>query len=113
MTRLALLFTALAIGVWAQQVDQGPKDIVISVGAPTVGGPMTVSVFGDMFSGAITGAPYSADGVREITQVQPDGNRMVTKFTTRIYRDNDGRERKEEIAGGRTTSITISDPVLR
>ncbi len=108
MTRLVLAFAASAIGLWAQQ----PKDIVISVGTPTVGGPLTVSVFGDAFSSAITGAPYSGEGITETTQVQPDGTRTVTKSTTKIYRDNDGRERKEQIAG-RGATITISDPVLR
>jgi hypothetical protein len=112
MKSLVLVFMAAA-GLWAQQVTQSPTDIVISVGAPTVGGPMTVSLLGDMFSAAVTGAPYSADGVTETTQFQPDGNRTVTKSTTRIYRDIEGRERKEAIAGGRATSITISDPVLR
>jgi hypothetical protein len=107
MTRLLLVFAASA-GLWAQQ----PKDIVISVGTPTVGGPMTVSVFGDVF-GAITGAPHSGDGITETSHVQPDGTRTVTKSTTKIYRDNDGRERREQIASGGATTITISDPVLR
>ena len=113
MKRLVLALIAAA-GLWAQQVDQGPNNIVISVGTPTVGGPMTVSVFGDIFSAAITGRPYSADGLTETTQFQADGSRTVTKATTtKIYRDNDGRERTEKIENGHATSITISDPVLR
>ncbi len=111
MKRLVLVLAASA-GLWAQQPAQQPKDIVISVGTPTVGGPMTVSVFGDVFSSAITGAPYSGEGITETTQVQ-DGNRTVTKSTTKIYRDNDGRERREQIAARGATSIKISDPVLR
>ena len=113
MKSLVLVFAALAIGLWAQQPAQPPKDIVISVGTPTVGGPTTVSVFGDVFSGAITGAPYSGDGITETAQAQPDGTRTVTKSTTKIYRDNDGRERREQIVGRGATSITISDPILR
>src|SRR5579872_2090980 len=112
MKSLVLVFIATA-GLWAQQVTQSPTDIVISVGAPAVGGPMTVSVFGDMFSAAVTGRPYSADGLTETTQIQPDGTRKVTKSMTRIYRDNDGRERTEQIENGHATSITISDPILR
>lgn len=109
MARLALAFAASAIGLLAQQ----PKDIVISVGTPTVGGPVMVSLFGDAFNGAITGAPYSGEGITETTGVQPDGTRTVTKSTEKIYRDNEGRQRREQIASRGAATITISDPVLR
>jgi hypothetical protein len=58
------------------------------------------------------GAPYSGEAVTEITQVLADGNRISRKSTTRIYRDADGRTRRENIsANGDVTSINISDPV--
>jgi hypothetical protein len=80
------------------------------MGTPTVGGPTMVSVLGgDMFSAAVKGAPYSAEGITETTQVLPDGNRTVNRSTTKIYRDSAGRERREQ---GPAT-ITISDPVVR
>jgi hypothetical protein len=68
-----------------------------------------VSVFGgNMFSAAVKGAPYSADGITETNRVLPDGKRTVNKSTTRIYRDSAGRERREQ-----GPAITISDPVAR
>jgi hypothetical protein len=58
------------------------------------------------------GAPYSAEAVTESLQVLGDGNRIVRKTTTRIYRDSEGRTRREQLSGaGQPQSISISDPV--
>ena len=43
------------------------------------------------------GAPYSAEAVIESTQTLPDGNRINRKVTTRVYRDGDGRTRRDQI----------------
>jgi len=68
---------------------------------------------------AVTNAPYSADAVTETTQVLGDGNRIVRRTTQKLYRDSDGRERREEsvLAVGALAQadaprvITISDPI--
>jgi hypothetical protein len=58
------------------------------------------------------GAPYSGEAVSETVQVLADGNRISRKSVTRIYRDSEGRTRREQVdASGEVTSITISDPV--
>ena len=68
----------------------------------------------------IKGAPYSADAVTETTQVLSDGNRIVNRSTATLYRDSEGRTRREQTLksiGGVTSgalplqTITISDPV--
>jgi hypothetical protein len=76
----------------------------------------------------VKGAPYSADSVNETVQTLGDGNRIIRKETARIYRDSEGRTRREmkvpgiaRVVGsgsGRTDyattgreTITISDPV--
>jgi hypothetical protein len=58
-------------------------------------------------------APYSGDATTESVQVLADGNRIVTKNTTRIYRDSEGRVRREQLnaAGTEVVSINITDPV--
>jgi hypothetical protein len=58
-------------------------------------------------------APYSAEAVTESVQSLADGNRIVTRNTTRIFRDSDGRVRREQLnaAGTEVVSINISDPV--
>jgi TonB family protein len=68
----------------------------------------------------VKGAPYSAQAVTESTQVLLDGNRIVNKSVAMIYRDNEGRTRREQTIkaigglarGGETSqAIFISDPV--
>lgn len=59
----------------------------------------------------VTGAPYTAEAVTEFLQVLADGNRIVRRTVTRVYRDSAGRTRRETVeADGRVTSIVISDP---
>jgi len=73
------------------------------------------------FDGKLTkGAPYSAQSVTETTQTLGDGNRIVNKFTSAIYRDSEGRTRREQTlkafgpfanAAEPLQTIFISDPV--
>lgn len=65
----------------------------------------------------VTGQPYSAEEVTESVQTLADGNRIVNSTTTRVYRDTQGRVRRE-VTPATTgenaqapTFITISDPV--
>ena len=58
------------------------------------------------------GAPYAADSVTESVQVLSDGNRIARKTTTKIYRDSEGRTRREQLSPtGDVQSVSISDPV--
>jgi hypothetical protein len=60
----------------------------------------------------ITNAPYSAEAVTESTQVLADGNRINRKSVTRVYRDGEGRTRREELnESGTVVSVSIVDPV--
>jgi TonB family protein len=70
----------------------------------------------------VKGAPYSAEAVTESTQTLADGNRIVNKSTTRLYRDSEGRTRREQTlrsigpfayAGEPPQTIFISDPVAQ
>jgi hypothetical protein len=59
----------------------------------------------------VIGAPYSAETVSESVQVLTDGNRIVRRSVSRVYRDGKGRSRREEVgADGQVSSIAISDP---
>src|SRR5258708_19798852 len=44
----------------------------------------------------VKGAPYSAQAVTETTQTLADGNRIVQKNTATLYRDSEGRERRDQ-----------------
>jgi hypothetical protein len=68
----------------------------------------------------VKGAPYSGEAVTESVQVLGDGNRIVNKFTSTIYRDSEGRTRREQTLKGLGVlgtgneplqTIFISDPV--
>jgi hypothetical protein len=61
-----------------------------------------------------TGQPYSAEATTEFVNVLGDGNRIARKSTTRIFRDGEGRTRREELGTGDTAeSISIHDPVAK
>jgi hypothetical protein len=72
------------------------------------------------FEKAIKGAPYSAETVVESSQTLADGNRITRKTTGAVYRDGEGRTRREEEAmvstatprvSSRGQSVSIVDPV--
>ncbi len=86
---------------------------VISLSAQDTGVRQIQVISKQMISGKpVKGAPYSAQAVNETVQVLADGNRIAQTNTSAIYRDSQGRERREESgADGAVRSITISDPV--
>jgi hypothetical protein len=59
----------------------------------------------------VKGAPFSADIVTESIQTLADGNRIVQRSNTRMYRDSEGRVRREEEHGSDSPNISITDPV--
>jgi hypothetical protein len=61
-------------------------------------------------TGAVTGKPYIADEKTEVTRNQSDGSPAATVTTARVYRDSQGRTRREVTSAAGTT-VTISDPV--
>jgi hypothetical protein len=86
-------------------------------------GPMTMDFIGaEMSFGdkTVKGAPYAADAVTETTQTLTDGNRITRKTTASMYRDSQGRTRREEslaaigpwaAAGVPPKHVFINDPV--
>lgn len=68
----------------------------------------------------VKGAPYSAEAITESTQTLSDGNRIVHKSNSSVYRDSEGRTRREQTlrsigpfanGDGPSQTIHISDPV--
>ena len=64
-------------------------------------------------------APYSAEATNEIIQTLADGNRIVRKSSSAVYRDGAGRTRREQslaavgpvAASARMQPVVINDPV--
>src|SRR5215475_5620375 len=88
---------------------QLPGDNVVFIG----------SEMGFSFDGKVVkGAPYSGQAVTEITQTLGDGNRIVNRNTASVYRDKEGRTRREQtiaaigpLSGQMPQTIFINDPV--
>ena len=68
----------------------------------------------------VKGAPYSAQAVTEMTQVLSDGNRIINKSVAQVFRDSEGRTRREQTikaigamarGGASQQAIFINDPV--
>jgi hypothetical protein len=59
----------------------------------------------------LKGAPYSAEVVNDHIQILSDGNRIVQHSTSRVFRDSEGRVRREEDRAGGNPSVSIVDPV--
>ena len=94
---------------------QGPGQI------ETMGGNTFTFVTSEMsFDRLVKGAPYSAQALTETTQVLSDGNRIVNSNSASVYRDGEGRTRREQTLkaignfsplDAPFTSIAINDPV--
>jgi hypothetical protein len=105
-TRWMWLFGAAALAVSAQDVPPPP-------GPPAEGamvfrtGGMRGEGAGQVFISArmagspklVKGAPYSAQTVTEHTQTLADGNTIDRKETGAVYRDSEGRTRREQTLG--------------
>jgi len=59
----------------------------------------------------VKNAPYSAEAITETTQRLADGNRISQKSTATMYRDSEGRTRREETLGAIGPWASNSEPV--
>ena len=68
----------------------------------------------------VKNAPYSAEGVTDNTRSLADGTKVSQQSKSKVYRDNEGRTRREQTlaaigdwsaAGAPPTTVTISNPV--
>ncbi len=121
------LFSSLllinAVSIFAQKKQPAPERQVIIEQQRVIQGPETqgtemppgdnfVFVASEMnFDGRLVkGAPYSAQAVTETTQTLGDGNRIVNKSTASIYRDSEGRTRREQTLGALGPFATAGEP---
>jgi hypothetical protein len=63
---------------------------------------------GSVMGQTVKGAPYSADEVTQSTQMLADGTRIHHENKVAVYRDGEGRVRRES-----PDQVTIIDPVAR
>jgi len=120
-----VLTAALLLGVgglYAQEPPPGPPPEREAVGPGGPVGPrMELLGFGEMHPGkVVTGAPYSAVAVTESKQTLADGNVIDRRVQSNVFRDSQGRTRREATfagfgplaaSGQPRTAIMIHDPV--
>ncbi len=109
-----------ALSLNAQEAAPPPLPDAMIPGGP-VGPRMEILGFGEMHPGkVVTGAPYSAVAVTETKQTLADGNVIDRKIQSNVYRDSQGRTRRETTftgvgplaASGQPRSmVSIHDPV--
>jgi hypothetical protein len=101
------------------------EEFFIAQGPPAQGdirGDSVIFVATEMsFAGRLVkGAPYSAQAVTESVQMLTDGNRIVRKNTAQVYRDTEGRTRRDQTlgyigpyatSGDVPQTVFINDPV--
>ena len=88
-----------------------PPPDVMPAGRPG-GGDTFVFISSEMsFDGRVVkGAPYSAEAITETTQMLSDGNRIVRKTTATVYRDSEGRTRRDQTLGAIGPFSVANDP---
>jgi hypothetical protein len=131
---VALAVVGSAVGASAQeQRRHAPPDtdvVVMTPGQADVQETRRVETNGNTFvfvgsemsfdGKVVKGAPYSAQAVTESVQTLADGNRIVRKTTAQVYRDSEGRTRRDQTlgiigpyaaAGDPPQTYFINDPV--
>jgi hypothetical protein len=108
---ILVLSGVLALSAGVAQAQQAPPppppDAMMHGGpggewmAPPMGERIELLGFEGMHGGkVVTGAPFSAVGVSETTQTLADGNHITRKTQTNLFRDSQGRFRKEITLSG-------------
>ena len=109
-----IMFTALAGG--EMPLQEGG----VVMGAPGEYSFTFVSSEMAFDSRVVKGAPFTAEAVTESVQLLGDGNRITRKTSARLFRDSEGRTRREQALNGigswTTTdeaaqTVFINDPV--
>ena len=102
---VATVLSLATIAVAQQPVQEGALVIRERVFQGPEGAPPpdrnVVFVASESFTGKVVkGAPYSGESVTETIQTLSDGNRIVNRFTSTVYRDGEGRTRREQSLKG-------------
>ncbi len=104
---------------------EGPQGMGIRTPAPPgmpMGDDTVVFLSSEMsFDGKVVkGAPYSAEAITESTRTLGDGNKIKHKNTASVYRDSEGRTRRDQelgavgpwaMPGDPQQTVFINDPV--
>lgn len=88
-----LMFVTMGVLVQAQTPEPAPVQPLAPVAMPKI-----VAEFSAL-RGGVKNAPFSAEAISESVQVLADGNRIVRSSTSKLYRNSEGRFRREGTGG--------------
>ena len=103
MNRLVYIAAAGALLVFGAAAQDAEKAAKMKT---ELDGVMQMKMVGAVRGMTVKGAPYSGEEVNETSQVLADGTRIHRENRTTVYRDSEGRTRRET-----PDNITITDPV--
>jgi len=95
---LAATLPLLAAGAAAQEKPDQQKVAAMKAQMDMdemLRGAKVIGIEGGIMGPAVKGAPYSADEIHETTQVLADGTRIHNETKSTVYRDGQGRLRRE------------------
>jgi hypothetical protein len=117
---LGLLGTTFGVSAQDSKERKAAIEVLVSQNGPgampppgeEMGGDNFIFVATEMSFGGkvVKGAPYSAQSVTESMQALADGNRIVHKNTAQIYRDSEGRTRRDQTLGSIGPYAAAGDP---
>jgi hypothetical protein len=108
MKPFAILFSVVFAGVTLGAQEQ---ERYFEAFVPGALGQIEEFMRTPLIASTVKGAPYSAEAVNEGTQTLADGNRISRRTSGRVYRDGQGRIRREEDRADGSQSVSIIDPV--
>jgi len=106
LVHLAAAGSMLAAGAMAQDLTAQAAADSAKLKAKIEAETVQFRTVGAVRGNTVKGAPYSAEEVNESNQVLADGTRIHRENRTQVYRDSEGRTRRET-----PDNITITDPV--
>ncbi len=121
LSLIVLASVMSVVGQEKQATFEREAGVVMTMQGPEGAGNTFTFVNSEFsFDRLVKGAPYSAQAVTEMTQILSDGNRIVNSSTAAVYRDGEGRTRREQTlkaigafsaSGESFKTISINDPV--
>jgi hypothetical protein len=108
LVHIAIAGALLVFGLAAQDTEAQPKEATAKAKAEAdlQPGMVQVKTVGAVKGMTVAGAPYSGEEVNEINQTLADGTHIHHEMKTTVYRDSQGRTRRES-----PDNITVTDPV--
>ena len=107
LVHIAVTGALLVFGAAAQDTEAAAKETLAKLKATAEAGAGMVQMktVGAVKGMTVVGAPYSGEEVGETNQTLADGTRIHRETKTTVYRDSQGRTRREA-----PDNITITDP---